>query len=440
MNKDKSFNYIYAGGIHMKLTIQNVAKVLQADIDLNGITVIAGLNNTGKSSILKAFYVIMNTFRNPTIKVNNERMRSLNTIIHKCEQYFDDNGYSQMPSALLYDLSTKLGENIHMLVECSDKYNLFKTIFLSCLENYAQVIEDIGNDFIFTDDFIKPIYSQIEEVLFRSKDNYLKYICEMYVKHTFDEQLNNMSDNLAAHLKMESGSIINKITIKDNRVLDMTYNTINEPNAVYIPSYHILDCLNSTRFNISIYSPIGDIDRLLSKNDLNKTYEDYLEINENVNTIKQIMNEIVHGQLVRLPSGKVSLKDNETANLINMGNVASGIKDFSLLLSLVENGELKKNSVLLIDEPETNLHLEWHLAFAEILVLMYKHMGVISVVNSHSPYFIRALEVKMADHGIKDNGSYYLMHEKEKNSYIAENVTDETNKIYELLYRPLEYL
>ena len=71
---------------------------------------------------------------------------------------------------------------------------------------------------------------------------------------------------------------------------------------------------------------------------------------------------------------------------------------------------------------------------------MYKYMGVRSIVNSHSPYFIRALEVKMADHGIKKKGRYYVMEEAEQNLFRAQDVTEETDKIYELLYKPLEYL
>ncbi len=63
-----------------------------------------------------------------------------------------------------------------------------------------------------------------------------------------------------------------------------------------------------------------------------------------------------------------------------------------------------------------------------------------SVVNSHSPYFIRALEVMMANYGIKDKGSFYLMKETMKNRYISENVTKNTDRIYELLYKPLENL
>ena len=39
--------------LYMKLRIQNFAKIKEADIILDGITVIAGNNNTGKSTVGK---------------------------------------------------------------------------------------------------------------------------------------------------------------------------------------------------------------------------------------------------------------------------------------------------------------------------------------------------------------------------------------------------
>lgn len=37
----------------MKLEIRNLAKIIEADIEIDGITVIAGDNNTGKSTVGK---------------------------------------------------------------------------------------------------------------------------------------------------------------------------------------------------------------------------------------------------------------------------------------------------------------------------------------------------------------------------------------------------
>lgn len=40
----------------MELSIKNIGKIANADIKLNGITVVAGENNTGKSTIGKVLY------------------------------------------------------------------------------------------------------------------------------------------------------------------------------------------------------------------------------------------------------------------------------------------------------------------------------------------------------------------------------------------------
>lgn len=38
----------------MKLELKNICKIKNAEVELNGITVIAGENNTGKSTVGKA--------------------------------------------------------------------------------------------------------------------------------------------------------------------------------------------------------------------------------------------------------------------------------------------------------------------------------------------------------------------------------------------------
>ena len=46
----------------------------------------------------------------------------------------------------------------------------------------------------------------------------------------------------------------------------------------------------------------------------------------------------------------------------------------------------------------------------------------------------------MADEQLKEQGHYYLMEEAGGNLFRARDVTEHTDQIYELLYRPLEYL
>ena len=50
----------------MQLQFKNIGKISEASIEVNGITVIAGENNTGKSTVGKVLFCIFNTFYNNT--------------------------------------------------------------------------------------------------------------------------------------------------------------------------------------------------------------------------------------------------------------------------------------------------------------------------------------------------------------------------------------
>ena len=87
-----------------------------------------------------------------------------------------------------------------------------------------------------------------------------------------------------------------------------------------------------------------------------------------------------------------------------------------------------------------NLHPEWQVKFAEILVLLYKELGIRIILNTHSPYFMRAIETKMAEQEIADMGRYYFMQEVAPHRFVAEDVTGRTEIVYQTMYKPLEGL
>ena len=59
----------------MILSLKNIGKVESAKVELNGITVIAGENDTGKSTVGKALYSIFNSFYKIESKIQDERDR-----------------------------------------------------------------------------------------------------------------------------------------------------------------------------------------------------------------------------------------------------------------------------------------------------------------------------------------------------------------------------
>ena len=57
----------------MRLNIKDFAKIKEADIIIDGITVIAGENNTGKSTVGKILFSMFNSLQNIEDKILDDR-------------------------------------------------------------------------------------------------------------------------------------------------------------------------------------------------------------------------------------------------------------------------------------------------------------------------------------------------------------------------------
>ena len=64
----------------MKLLIRNVGKLKEADVEINGITVIAGENNTGQSTVSKTLFSLFSGFYNLNEKISLTRLGNTRTI------------------------------------------------------------------------------------------------------------------------------------------------------------------------------------------------------------------------------------------------------------------------------------------------------------------------------------------------------------------------
>ena len=70
----------------MNLKIKDFGVIKNADIKVDGITVITGNNNTGKSTIGKVFFSYFNSFHDMEIKIDNvlKAICRLYGIFNKC--------------------------------------------------------------------------------------------------------------------------------------------------------------------------------------------------------------------------------------------------------------------------------------------------------------------------------------------------------------------
>jgi len=65
----------------MNLELTNIGKIENANIEFNGITVIAGENNTGKSTVGKMLYCVFHSFYKIEEQVIKERVRTIARVL-----------------------------------------------------------------------------------------------------------------------------------------------------------------------------------------------------------------------------------------------------------------------------------------------------------------------------------------------------------------------
>lgn len=61
----------------MKLSLKNIGKIEYASVEIEGITVIAGENDTGKSTVGRTLFSVFNSFYNIEEQIQKEKSQSI---------------------------------------------------------------------------------------------------------------------------------------------------------------------------------------------------------------------------------------------------------------------------------------------------------------------------------------------------------------------------
>lgn len=165
-----------------------------------------------------------------------------------------------------------------------------------------------------------------------------------------------------------------------------------------------------------------DLNTLLSDSSKNT-------ISKDVEDISRIINGDVYREEDLFDDNfKYKRLDGKTFDLLD---VATGIKAFSILQLLLKGGHLNDKTLLIIDEPESNLHPQWIVEYARIIVKLNKHLGVKFVLASHNPDMVSAIRYISEKEGILDNVNFYLAEkERETFSYNYKDLGKEIDPIF----------
>lgn len=418
----------------MRLILENVGKVQEADIKLDGITLIAGENNTGKSTVGKMLFCIFESFYKIERQISQER---INTIGRHIANFYHETFNRAGRKYSVHDLAAEFVYN-------KEQYVGDSRIIRKAIENFFENRE-INFDAIAYQDTLEQLADKIYSVLFIEDTEIRRAILQRTLDSEFGMKigfLNNESNYSKIQLEIRNSKIEFEVINNENIniIQDMSLNK----EIIYIDDPFVLDDLQDLLPYRSVYG-LNHRDSLLDKIVRVKDTRDFgaldeILVNKKLERIFETMNGICDGDLtVSEDGGNYSYRTSELNGTLEMSNLSTGIKSFIILKTLLRNGSINDNGVVILDEPEIHLHPEWQLKFAEVIVLIQKEFGVNILLNTHSPYFLNAIEVYVKKYGIEKKCKFYLTDDNEGRTNIKD-VTDQTELIYEKLARPLQDL
>lgn len=402
----------------MKISLNNISKIEKADIEIKGITVIAGENNTGKSTVGKALWSIFNSFYNIEEELKKEREELL---------YFNLENYLRLKknmNVLPYDTSLKIMSKLHArtIENIADIKNILVAEF--------EPLNDYGN---LPEESVTELAEKLYEIL-KLEDKYiLKTHLQSILLSEFNGQVNNIYNREVGEIELTIGDKINYIEISNQKIKNELEDNLNlQTKAIYIDDPYVLDA-HLTQFDMNHKR---DLKRLLDTKKEKNMIENAL-LEKSLEKINQKLDKVFEEMIFIFDAGKVRLKN--SFEDLNIKNLSTGLKTFVILKNLISNGILEKKGTLILDEPEIHLHPEWQLLFAEIIVLLQKELDLHILLTTHSPYFLRAIQVYAGNYEIADKCKYYLA-ENKGNLSIIKDVTNEIDLIYKKLAAPLQRL
>lgn len=417
----------------MKLNVENFGKIKSASIELNGLTIIAGLNNTGKSTIGKILFGIFNSVKNIDNAVVEAKRRAFrkavrNVLSHNMNRVFRLKSDPYFPIYL--DKLYSIEEN---------KINIDE------LFNYLESKQDAFK-FTLNDDLRLQIKESVDAILSISNEQFIKSVVTEKFSDIFNGQINDIRDSVIdAEIQLTIKQRKLGLTFKNDELRAIIKEISLVNSATYIENPTVIDGLNDTFYDSFILNDLrGKLEKPSYEDEdeeeekINGRVEDRVLLKQLVlNKIKKIsaeLDDVIPGTILNADGDYVYNEKNEKS--LNINSLSTGLKAFALIKLLLLNQRLRERDVLILDEPEVHLHPAWQLKYAEIIVLLQKIFDLTVVVTTHSSHFMEAIDLYSKIHETSGNCTYYLASLNEENRSEFQNVSHQMDKIYRSLVEP----
>ena len=419
----------------MQINIQNIGLIDNSNIELSGLTVIAGKNDTGKSTIGKLVFSIVKSISRYKEDLEEDKEHNIKKIVDKI--------YFNIRRRVNFDQNIEVKKLFHS-----------KQFFEDILHKKNEAIK-YRREIIKSSDLdvfiqINELLDDLEDIINQndSKEESVKRAFKKILYSEFLGEITNKNSNLKSKVMIKE---------KSNDILDITFSDVKDIEfKIYDELYFNDATIIETPMILNYQEPISDSktyfeirdkkDRLyflgmpnvpLHIKDLDTKLKDSIyddNLFKDNSQLQEKVYEIINGKMMFIQNEQEFVYLKRDGKKYNNLNTANGIKSFGIIQMLENGGFLDDRSLIVIDEPEVHLHPKWQLKYAELIVELVK-ADINILITTHSPYMLEALEIYSK--AIKYKTNYYFTKEIDNNKFNLENVNNNLEEIYKELSEPL---
>ena len=419
----------------MELKVYNVNKIAKAEIHLNGLTVIVGPNNSGKSTIGRTLFSTIKAVANSKFSTDLQRRKRLEKYVDALYQrvrglswenrdsissVFPNGSYRFLNEIINSDDVIDLLNSKRLIIENIDIIPRQKNLILTDIDNIKVLFEESDNK----EKIIKTELSYLVE------SEFINRFCAIGTQTS------------SVELSSEGNSKINYEVEKNivRTVMCNDTNFIDDATYVESPLYlHMLDTIVRAKTyrevnkqkSLMMFTMVPFHIKDLAEKMMNAARHPLLEFDNNLNIEKITGGTFTYDEETQ----QVIYKTTE-GNTYSSINIASGLKTFGVLQLLLKGDYIGPNHMLIWDEPENHLHPEWQIRLAEIFVKLAKG-GQPILITTHSPYFLQAVKFYSAKEKFEKYVNYYIPAAKENKLVELEEISNDLNRAFKLLAEPM---